>query len=646
MFSGSQIFSQNSFGFMGYQPYPDKLSIPEFSLESNPSYVSDLEDWGLSFSYGAEFSDNINTNIYSISLAKTIGKHSITGRYTPGHQKEFFFSTGETISTNDTTVQSLKANFSFKELFGLGYSYKISEDFSAGLSLRFFSQQFERETVTPLIGNPITLQFETLSETVNFWKSDLGFVYNAGDYFTLRLESINLLNFGEKSENSEFSVLELKRDKQAQFGFNFHPADFFNLNFVYETSNSFQSGVSGSFNHFYYGLTTFHDKYQQPFIAGIIPSVACKFDLFEVMISGVKYFSDRNRKANYEQFVNEGLHNIINNKYSFDKIFLSVSFTLNTIQKLRVKITNVEIAKDIFPTISENYLVNPFAYLYAFNSSDETVEVTPSVKIDGVLDEPVKSKPVNVFPGDSIKIPVYIMIPESYQSEKPELSYATFFLTTDVKKADDQIQKPVLINGINAWDGDVSNLRYFVHKNPDFSINYSRTVLGNFKDQLDTIAYALSAFYKAKLLFDDFAKRIVYTSDPRATAEYVQFPKQTIDLKGGDCDDLSVCYSSLLGSVGIQTAFIDYKPDRGIRHVQLMFNTNLNPDQAKLITNNDQKYFIRKNAEGKDEIWIPVETTDLTNFTAAWNSGVEKFKNDAIENLGLATGKAAIIDIN
>ncbi len=642
MLSVTKIYSQNSFGFNGYQSLSGGLTTPTFSLESNPSYLSNLNDWGFSFSYGAEFSNKVGTNIYSISLAKSINNHSITGRYTPGYQKEFFFSTGETITTNDTTIQSLKVKFNYKELFGLGYSYKISKDFSAGLSLRFFSQEFEKETIT-LVGEPISFDIETLDETVSFWKTDIGFAYNAGDYFSLRFESINLLNFGE---NSEFRDYELKRDKGAEFGLNIHPAKFINLNFIYETSNSFQAGINGSLSNFYYGFTTFHDKYQHPFIAGIIPSLAYKTGLFEVMISGVKYFSDRTNKENYTDFVRDGIHNIINNTYSFDKVILSVSFTLNTLQKLKVKITNVEITKDIFPTVSENYLTSPFAFINAQNISDEVVEVTPSVKIDGINSEPVQSQPVTILPGDSAKIPVYIVIPDSYNSEKPELSYATFYLNTNIKETDDQVQKPVLINGINAWDGKVSNLRYFVHKDPEFSVNYTRTVLSRFKAQLDTVVNVLLSFYKAKLIFDDFANRIVYTSDPRATAEYVQFPKQTIDLKGGDCDDLSVCYSSLLGSVGIQTAFVDYKSDGDLRHVQIMFNTNLSPEQAKLITNNDQKYFIRKNSEGKDEIWIPVETTELSDFTKAWNSGAVKFRTEAIGNLGLATGNVAIIDIN
>jgi hypothetical protein len=161
---------------------------------------------------------------------------------------------------------------------------------------------------------------------------------------------------------------------------------------------------------------------------------------------------------------------------------------------------------------------------------------------------------------------------------------------------------------------------------------------------LDTLPDALSGFNKAKILFNNFIKTMIYTADPRATAEYVQFPKQTIELKGGDCDDLSVAYCSLLESVGIQTALVDYQGNGDVRHVNVLFNTKLSPQLAKLITNNDSKYFIRQNAKSKDEVWIPVETTLLTNFNDAWNVGVEKFNREAIDELGIATGKVQIID--
>ena len=64
-----------------------------------------------------------------------------------------------------------------------------------------------------------------------------------------------------------------------------------------------------------------------------------------------------------------------------------------------------------------------------------------------------------------------------------------------------------------------------------------------------------------------------------------------------------------------------------------------------MITQNDTKYFLRKNDDGNEEIWIPVETTSLDNFNNAWNIGVDKFNKEAIGNLGIAKGTVQIIDI-
>jgi hypothetical protein len=188
-------------------------------------------------------------------------------------------------------------------------------------------------------------------------------------------------------------------------------------------------------------------------------------------------------------------------------------------------------------------------------------------------------------------------------------------------------------------------LRYFIKKDLDFSMSHAKAVLSSNKTVLDTLPIALENFYKAKILFNEYVANLVYISDPRATGEYVQFPHQTFELKGGDCDDLSVGYSSLLESVGIQTALVDYKGNGKVRHVNLLFNTKLSPNQAKLLTNNDTKYFIRESVDGKDEIWLPVEATSLTDFETAWKLGAEKFNREAISELGIAKGKVNIVDI-
>ena len=623
-----KILPQSSFGLSGYWGLQESITIPFYNYESNSSNYFGIKDWGISLQYGAEFSGSVNSSLYLLSLAKKLGNHSLSARFTPGYQKEFLFATGESIIINDTTTQSLEANYNYKELFGLGYSYKFDEQFNAGLVVRFFNQDFNQEIVKPVFGDTLYLVRENLNESANMWNVDLGFDYILNKNFQFRVSSINLINIKDDFTIEEFQEFEMDQKRGALLSASYMPAEFINLHLLYETSNSFQISTTGYAKEFTYGLTAFHDYYQDPFIAGLIPAFGYRTKLFEILLSGVKYFSERNTNASFSKFSEEGIHNIINNRYSFDKVVLSVALNISGTPEKQVELIDVEIVRDIYPTFYDKYIEQPFAYGRVVNISDKIVSVIPSVKIEGITADKIQSPPQTLAPGDTAKVPFYLIIPDKYVIDKAILSYADFYVTASSTEPDAQLQKAALINGINSWDGNVANLRYFIKRDVDFSMNYSKSVLSSNKSVLDTIPSELSAFYKSKIIFNDFVKKLVYTSDPRATAEYVQFPKQTIELKGGDCDDLSVAYSSLLESVGIQTALVDYKDDGEIRHVNVLVNTKLSPSQAKLITKNDSKYFIRKNEQENDEIWIPVETTLLTDFDEAWSAGVEKFNRE------------------
>ena len=640
-----EILPQSSFGLAGYWGLQESVTTPFYNYESNSSNYFGIKDWGMSLQYGAEFSGSVNSSLYLLAIAKKLGNHSLSARFTPGYQKEFLFATGESIIVDDTTTQSLEANYNYKELFGLGYSYRFSEQINAGLAIRFFSQDFKQEIVKPVFGDTLYLVRETIDEKVNMWSVDLGFDYILNKNFQFRVSSINLINIKDNLATEEFREFEMDQKRGALLMASYMPTDFFNMHFLYETSNSFQISATGFANGFTYGLTVFHDYYQEPYIAGVLPAVGYRTDLFEILLSGVKYFSERSSNASYSKFYEEGINNIINNRYSFDKIVLSMALNINSTPEKKVELIDVEIVRDIYPTFYDKYIEQPFAYGRVVNISDKPVSVIPSVKIEGITDDKIQSPPQMIAAGDTATVPFYLIIPDKYIIDKATLSYADFYVTASSTEPDAQLQKAALINSMNSWDGNVSNLRYFIMGDIDFSMNYAKNVLSNNKSVLDTIPSALSAFYKSKFIFNNFVKNLVYTSDPRATAEYVQFPKQTLELKGGDCDDLSVAFSSLLESVGIQTALVDYKEDGGIRHVNILVNTQLASTQAKFITNNDSKYFIRKNEQGKDEVWIPIETTSLTDFDQAWNVGVEKFNREAVNDLGLAAGKVEIIDV-
>lgn len=645
MFTYINIYSQNSFGLSGLWSFSQTLNSPLYGYELNPTGFSNVKDWGFSFTYGTELADNINSNIYSISMSKAFDYHTVSARYSPGYQKEFIFRTGETFIAEDSSSQSLVTNFTYKEIIGLGYSYRFTDKVSAGLSLRFFQQKFSREIVTPVFDSTLTFIRDVEEEKSNYWKGDIGINYQPVKEINFTIATVNLFTFGEAIASSEYKDFELNKKKGIMIVAGYNPIEEASVNLLYESNNSFQTGFNFCSGFIAGGLTLFHDKFQNPFIAGIVPSLGYRSDIFEVLVSGVKYFSNRKKEFGITEFSGNGISSIINNPYSFDKVLLTASFNINTVREKSVQFIDVEVVKEIYPTFSDSYIDYPFAYGTIANLTDKLVTVKPMARIDGVNDENIQSPVSTIAPFDTVRVPFYITIPESFQSDKAGLSYADFYLLIAPDEPDDKFQKAILVNSSNSWDGHVSNLRYFIKKDLSYPMTYSKSVLSNYKTELDTLPVLLENFYKAKIIFNEFVRKIVYISDPRATGEYVQFPEQTIELKGGDCDDLSVCYSSLLESVGIQTALVDYKANWNVRHVNVLFNTGLSPNQGLLITNNDTKYFIRENIDGQDEIWLPVETTSLSDFYSAWALGAEKFNKEAVEGLGLVKGKVQLIDI-
>ncbi len=649
MLLAMKTFAQSSFGYSGYwSPNEGSISLMN-SFESNPSNHLSLKDWGLIMSYGSEFSSITTSNLYMISLSKRIGDHYLSLRYTPGFQKDFVFNNGQSIVLHDSSVQSLDSKFTYKELFGLGYSYRFTDNLSAGFTLRYFNQEFNQEAVLPVFSDTLYLIRESQVEKANYWRGDLGIFYSPSEELSLSLSSINLIDANENNVDSEVVPYEIKKNKDALFSLSFTPVKQAGLNLLYETGGSFQVGCNTFLDAFGgtigFGITAFHDRYQSPYFAGIEPAITFSSKMFGVAFSGIKYFSNRNTSYPLSDFLNNGIDNIVNTRYSSDRAFVTFTLTLNTIPDKTIELLDADILTSIYPALTDHYLTKPFATGTVVNLTNSPVTVKPSSKIEGINNDAIESPSVVIGPKDTASISFYTIIPQSFNKEKAGISYVVFNVKTEKSGADASLQKPILVNGINMWDGKVINLRYYIKRDYPFSMDYAKNILSRYKSELDTLSYALSIFYEAKIIFNNFVKDLVYTSNPRAEADYVQFPHETIKLRGGNCDDLSVCYSSLLESVGIQTALVDYKPVNGIGHVNVLVDTQLSPEQARLITNNDSKYFIRKNESGAEEVWIPVETTSLTNFDKAWDIGTQKFNEDAINNLGLAKNTVEIVDV-
>ncbi|MGE0081136.1 MAG: tetratricopeptide repeat protein [Thiohalomonadaceae bacterium] len=135
------------------------------------------------------------------------------------------------------------------------------------------------------------------------------------------------------------------------------------------------------------------------------------------------------------------------------------------------------------------------------------------------------------------------------------------------------------------------------------------------------------------------AHGVRYVTDPNAPyskladdqVDYVQFARETLKFKSGDCDDLTVLFSAALENLGIETAVLDVPG-----HLLLMFDTGLTPEQADVVSTDPELLAFH---DGR--VWIPLETTMIaTSFGEAWTEGARKYREHK------AAGKLTVIPVH
>lgn len=620
------------------------------SFESNPANHINKGDWQLSASFNSIFGNDFSSGLYALSLGKVVNQNYFYLRFTPGIYSQFQFVNSTTVTTSDNIeIESdLKTELTYNENFGFGYSYNFNPDFTIGFSLRYINQKFDEQSpLLNLTSDSVNyISTKTTSTEMNYWLGNLGVSYRLSNNLQFSLGSINLFSFSENDTSSEF---EINKEKAVQFGVSINFLDGFNAFGNAESNGSFTFSTSHVFDFFNgklgYSISVNHDKLQSPFISSVMPSINYTNDIYSVTLSYLKYTSDRNTTFSLSQFLKDGINSIANNNYSKDKAQLSLNIALSFVPDKKARFLDIEYVNNIYPTLTDEYYDKPFAKAKVLNLTDKQISIKPSSFIENLNDEIVHSPSVVIAGNDTSTVFFYTVIEGSKLNIKKNiLTTADFYLTTSGSQFDDEIQKPILLYDRNSWNGSVSTLKYFVFEGLNKSEIYAKEVLSKHAAEINAIDEKLNLFMKIEILFDHFVENMLYVSDPRSNTEKVQFPLETIELKGGDCDDLSVSFASILESIGIQTAFVDYKEDL-INHVNLLINTKLDPSYANLITNNDKKIFIRKNSTGEDEIWIPIELTTLTNFKEAWEVGSEKFYENAVNSLGLSKGTVSIVDI-
>ena len=554
---------------------------------------------------------------------------------------------------NNPTTSDREIDYS--EPFSLGLAHRFREELSVGLGARFRRETLTETTYEIIIGDTATYPSVSTSETrATGWNLDAAVLWRPSDMVSVGLVGRNLLSFGDDAGSSELSNYRLPSSVIGEVSLETHATRTLLLAAQVATD---RTGTVGAEWGPGYGIAIRGGLYfsadESPAAYAVGTGIGWSYEFLEVGAAYLHFFDQTNRRGSSPagEFDASKIINLDLNPYTSDRVSLTVKAMFGNIRDRLAVIESVEILSAVYPSSYEVFAYNPIGTARVKNISARPIHAKTAFFVDRYMDEPTESEPVYIQPGETVDVQLTAVFNDRIRNVST-LTIKEGSVTINASPAeqyDDRYQTRVLIHGRNAWDGDVMTLRYFVTPDDQEVIRYSRDVLLDHRDSLIRTDRSLEPFLKARTLFDDLASKLMYVNDPKQSSDYVQYPAETLRLRGGDCDDLSVCFVSLLSSIGLSTAFIDVvPPDRPeASHIYLLFDTGLDPKFGSHIARNPKRYVVRKDRRGLETVWIPIETTVIARgFDEAWTHGAQEYFDDVEIGLGTIKGWVRIVDIN
>ncbi len=290
---------------------------------------------------------------------------------------------------------------------------------------------------------------------------------------------------------------------------------------------------------------------------------------------------------------------------------------------------------DVFPVFFKYYDEHPIGSAVATNGSKLPItDLTMTVRVGRYTDSATPSRiPDHLEPGETAKVDIMAFFNESVL-EITEATKVSAEVQVDFKQGERQYSQTytqtLRLHDRNSmtWDDNRKTAAYVTARDPEV-MSLTRLVSSvTSRGAQSPIPVSLRSGIALHAALA--ALGVTYTPDPsspfrsqsKTTREidYLQFPRQTLQYKGGDCDDLSILYSALLESLGIGSAFV-LVPG----HIFVAFDLQLPPKEAGRVVPDTQDLIVR---EGR--AWVPFEVTLLDRgFQEAWKAGSREWREAA-----------------
>ncbi|MEW5816631.1 MAG: tetratricopeptide repeat protein [Spirochaetota bacterium] len=291
--------------------------------------------------------------------------------------------------------------------------------------------------------------------------------------------------------------------------------------------------------------------------------------------------------------------------------------------------------ENVFPVFHKYYDNHPVARAVLANTGETPVtEIKVSFLIKQYMDAPKACEaPKELKAGESKDIELYAL----FTDRVLEITEATkvaaeiqleYSLNGEVRE--EKVIETIRIYDRNAltWDDDRKAAAFITAKDPavlTFAKNVAGMVKGKGSRAVNPNLLSALAIHEALLQYG-----LTYVVDPKTpyaefsqqqtVVDFLQFPRQSLEYRAGDCDDLSILYSALIEAVGVETAFITVPG-----HILMAFALDMQPEEArKSFLRADELIFMNEKA------WIPIEVTEREGgFLKAWQTGAKEWRENS-----------------
>ncbi|HNW44039.1 MAG TPA: hypothetical protein PKI19_06005 [Elusimicrobiales bacterium] len=293
----------------------------------------------------------------------------------------------------------------------------------------------------------------------------------------------------------------------------------------------------------------------------------------------------------------------------------------------------------IFSSNYKYYMKNPIGKITIRNNTDSAFSnLKVSVDMKDFMDYPTDTPVAEIKAKEKVDVDLMATLNNkilTINEDTPIQCRLTLTYYQDGAEKTVSLNQPIKVLSKNAivWD-DSSRLANFITVN-DTPVKALKSAMMTGKEEyLKKADFMNDTLVQALMIWEGLGELgINYQPDPvspfsakKSTGmaemplDTVQFPRQTIKLKSGDCDDLTALYASLFTAAGLPTAILDFPG-----HIALMVDTR--EKDAKNV-GIPEEYLIKYN----DTWWVGVEGTMTgKNFYDGVKHEADLYKNMAAE---------------